>query len=134
MFVSTVFIIIITPYQRQIDNVRLIINRVLLLILVSIQVYIKTAIAQNKTSTNFINAYFWIISSILIVGAFMNGTYIIWKTMQWFKKPGEIDMKLFVLQKGTLKKPVGIDYVPNIKGLSFPKLEFGIGYFRRKER
>lgn len=36
-------------------------------------------------------------------------------------------MKLYVQQKGTINKPIDIDYVPEVLGNSYPKLEYGPG-------
>ena len=50
---------------------------------------------------------------MLFLGFAINAAYILWKSYLWIRKPGLINMKLFVEQKGTKRKILPIDYVPS---------------------
>lgn len=118
---TTLYICLAMPYLTNLDNIRLLSHRFLVLLLLGFQILTQSK-TQSSDPQSFKSIYPWIIISILSVGAALNGTYIIWKTYLWIKKPGIIDMKLFVQQKGTTQKFVPVDYIPPPDGKSFPKL------------
>lgn len=64
----------------------------------------------------------------------MNSAFITLKTIEWFQKPGSIDMRLYVQQKGTAKKTDSIDFASFLDGTSYPKMEYGVGRKNLMER
>ena len=94
MLINTIYVGLIFPYLHKLDNIRCIINKVLLLLIVSIQIFSK--IHSENLPEAFKGIYPWIVSCILILGAIMNGSYIIYRTILWLKKPGIINMKMYV--------------------------------------
>lgn len=126
------YAIIARPYCTILDNIRLLIHRLLILLVICFQVFAQQTVTQSDSET-FRSVYPWIIIALLAIGGILNGSYIVWKTYLWIRKPGIIDMKLFIQQKGTTNK-LPVDYVPAPEGPSFPKLEYGLGFLNKRRR
>ena len=125
--VMMVFAAITTPYNLKSGNVRLLLNRSLVLCILAIQIAFKSL----KTSTlpphsSFLNQIPFVLLSLLLLGVVCNGAYICRNTYLWYKKSGIIDINMFVEQKGTIIKedliPVPRD--PHKQQLSYPKQEY----------
>lgn len=117
----SIYVILVFPYFDKLDNVRLIIHRTFIVTIVCMQLYVGISTKNKDTSSAFNSAYPWLMFVILFVNILVNGSYIIWKTLLWLKKPGIINMRMFVEQKGTRKKSLPVDYVPAPESSSFPK-------------
>lgn len=122
----TIYILFATPYVRKSDNLRLLSNRIIVISITATQLITYIEVSKDILN-NLVLFQSWIIYSLLTVGVMMNGCFIIIKTIDWFKKPGIIDMRLYVQQKGTTKKGNEMDFVYLGDEASYPRLEYGVG-------
>ena len=47
----------------------------------------------------------WAIFVLLLLSVVMNGVFVVWGTVLWLKRPGIVDMVMYVREKGLLTKP-----------------------------
>ena len=86
----SVYVAFCTPYIHQLDNIRVLLYRLIVLGITILWIVIKV-----NTSGAFIATIPWGILVLLSCGAILNGMYIIWKTIDWFGKSGVKDLEMY---------------------------------------
>ena len=101
----SMYILISTPYIERSNNIRLVIHRVMFTLIIINLIIIKKYInSETELDSPFFNLA-WIFVVLLIINWIMNFSWIIWKTIKSYRKPGLIDVKLVIDLKEKTKKP-----------------------------
>ena len=102
---TTVYVCITTPYLEKLNNVRLIIHRVLVNLLVVGYLLSKSKLNNDTNLEDHILNLAFMMLVLLILNWLINFPYIAWSLILWLKRPGIVDIRLYVQQKGTDKRP-----------------------------
>lgn len=102
---TTVYVCITTPYLEKLNNVRLIIHRVLVNLLVVGYLLSKSKLNNDTNLEDHILNLAFMMLVLLILDWLINFPYIAWSLILWLKRPGIVDIRLYVQQKGTDKRP-----------------------------
>lgn len=108
LFISilpTVFAFLFTPYTESINNIRLLAHRVMVNLLIVFLIVCQKVITMEMDFNSSLVNLPWIILVMLTLNFLINFSFIVWKLIVWIKKPGIVDMKLFIQQKGPSIRP-----------------------------
>lgn len=73
--------------------------------MIALLTFIKIRKTNILPSSDIIYNLMWGVLFVLVLILGLNGYWMIKKTVLWIIKPGMIDMKMYVAEKGTRKKP-----------------------------
>ena len=105
----SVFILVSTPYIHKLDNIRLIIHRVIILAICGVCIGMKSMMNENYTEEGFVYSMPLILLVLLTLGILVNGTWICIVSLKWIRKNGIIDHKMKMKETSTMNKPAPIN-------------------------
>lgn len=88
------YTMVATPYLHKIDNLRLLIHRILLVLLVGCQIVFKILADQGVDDGGFIFYIPMVLLGLLALGLLVDGANIIRVSIIWVRKRGIIDHAL----------------------------------------
>ena len=92
----TIYICATLPYLQKLNNIRLLIHRALVTLLVVGYIVSKAKISNDTDIEDPVLNLAFMILAVLVLDWILNFAYITCTLISWFNRPGIVDMKLYV--------------------------------------
>ena len=87
----TGYVVLATPYTHQLENMRLLVHRIIILAMVTLYVAVDLKTECDDADGSFISTVPYVICGLLLVGGVINGLDMSWRIYRWCRKRGAID-------------------------------------------
>lgn len=95
---GSAFVILATPYSHKIENLRLLIHRIIMASLIICQIVFKVLAKGDITQGGFIFYIPMVLLLLLALGLVVNGANILRMSYLWVRKRGVIDHKMKMMK------------------------------------